>query len=103
MYMLIDTQSRYFLPSREGLRMQYEHLETLPVFPYGIVCLLDYYYKPPPALMFTCIGFNFINTSKEKQKGILQCIVWIRNAGIIMTRHRKTTFPTVYPTIYLPK
>ena len=35
--------------------------------------LLDYYYyKGPLPLIFTCIGFNFIRTLKEKQKGVLQ-------------------------------
>ena len=34
--------------------------------------LLDYYYEGPPPLIFTCIGFNFIRTSKGKQKVILQ-------------------------------
>ena len=34
--------------------------------------LLSYYYEGPPPLIFTCIGFNFIRTSKEKQKVILQ-------------------------------
>ena len=29
--------------------------------------LLDYYCKGPPPLIFTCTGFNFIRTSKEKQ------------------------------------
>ena len=47
----------------------------IPTAPYR------YYYEGPPPLIFICIGFNFIRTSKEKQKVILQyvnttCLRW---------------------------
>ena len=37
--------------------------------------LPEYYYVDPPPLIFTCIGFNVTNTSKENQKITLQNIV----------------------------
>ena len=61
--------------SDEIRTVTYKTGKLLYGFSFTRFCLLDYSrFEGPPPLIFACIGFNFITTSKEKQKVILQKI-----------------------------